>query len=345
MPKKKSSQTAKSSPPAPAIALTGTAGFVGSQLLKALEEDPRYSKIIAIDYRKPPFETKKTKFYRFDLTETLADAKLLEIFEKENVDTVIHAAFPVSPPRDLTWAHELVSVGTMYVLDACAAKKIRKLISVSTTELYGAYPTNPNFLSEKHALRGGFKSKFLRDRVDADNQVISFAKKHPETVVTLLRPCTILGPNVNHYKTDFLQRIVIVTVLGYDPLFQCIHEDDVTRAFKLAIEKDFPGTFNLVGDGVLPLSRVLHLSGKLSVPLPGPLLYPVVNLLWALDIINAPGSRLDFLKYLCVADGEKAKKIMGFQPKYSTKETLLSFIGAQRLKQAHLDDLRLVVNR
>lgn len=342
MPKKKASRTTANGT---SIALTGTAGFVGSQLLRALEDDSRYSQIIAIDYRKPPFETKKTKFYRFDLTETLADAKLLEIFEKENVDTVIHAAFPVSPPRDLSWAHELVSVGTMYVLDACAAKKVRKLISVSTTELYGAYPNNPNFLSEKHALRGGFKSKFLRDRVDADNQVLSFAKKHPETIVTLLRPCTILGPNVNHYKTDFLQRLVIVTVLGYDPLFQCVHEDDVTRAFKHVIEKDYPGVFNIVGGGVLPLSRVLHLAGKLSIPMPSPILYPLVNLLWALDIINAPSSRLDFLKYLCVADGEKARKVMGFEAKYSTKETLLSFIGAQRLKQAHLDDLRLVVNR
>ena len=70
-----------------------------------------------------------------------------------------------------------------------------------------------------------------------------------------------------------------------------------------------------------------------------------LNLLWALDIINAPSSRLDFLKYLCVADGEKAKKVMGFKAKYSTKETLQSFIGAQRLKQARLDDLRLVANR
>ncbi len=349
MPKKRSSSQHSSSQKVSVsnegtIALTGTAGFVGSQLLRALEEDPRYKKIIAIDYRKPPFETKKTKFYRFDLTETLADAKLLEIFEKENVDTVVHAAFPVSPPRDLSWAHELVSVGTMYVLDACAAKKVRKLILASTTELYGAHPTNPNFLSEKHELKGGFKSKFLRDRVEAEKQVLTFAKKHPETIVTILRPCTILGPNVNHYKTDFLQRIVIFTVLGYDPLFQCVHEEDVTSAFKHVIEKDFPGVFNIVGDGVMPLSRVLHVTGKLSFALPGPLLYPIVNLLWALDIINAPGSRLDFLKYLCIADGEKAKKIMGFKAKYSTKEALLSFIGAQRLKQAHLDDLRLVAN-
>jgi UDP-glucose 4-epimerase len=319
-----------------AIAVTGTAGFIGSSLLRELESDPKYKNVIAIDYRKPPFETKKTKFYRLDLTETLADSKLLEIFEKENVDVVVHTAFPVSPPHDTDWAHELVSVGTMYVLDACASKRVRKLIMASTTEVYGAHPTNPNFLTEEHPLRGGFKSRFLSDKIEAENQIQKFARKHPEMVVTILRPCTILGPHVRNYKTTFLQRPVVFTVMGFDPLFQFVHEEDVTRSFKIVIEKDLSGVFNIVGDGVLPLSKVMKLAGKIGFPMPGPILYPMVQLMWYTNIFPAPSSRLDFLKYLSVADGEKAKKTMGFIPRYSTKECLLSFIGAQRLREAHL---------
>jgi UDP-glucose 4-epimerase len=320
----------------PSIALTGTAGFVGSSLLRELERDPKYRRIIAIDHRKPPFETTKTKFYRLDLTETLADSKLLEILEKENVETVVHAAIPVSPPHDLSWAHELVSVGTMYVLDACAAKKIKKLVFASTTEVYGAYATNPNFLSEDHPSQGGFKSRFLRDKIEAELQARKYARKHPETVVTVLRPCTILGPHVRNYKTNFLQSPVVFTVMGYDPLFQFVHEEDVIRAFKLAIDRDHPGIFNIVGDGVLPLSKVLTLAGKITIPVPAPVLYPVVQLLWYGNVVPAPASRLDFLKYLSVADGAKAKKAMSFVPRYSTKETLLSFIGAQRLREINL---------
>lgn len=323
-------------PSAGSIAITGTAGFIGSSILRELEKNPRYRHVIAIDTRKPPFEIRKAKFYRFDLTETLADSKLLEIFEKENVETVVHTAFPVSPPHDLSWAHELVSVGTMYLLDACAARKIRKLIMASTTEVYGAHPTNPNFLSEEHPLRGGFKSRFLRDKIEAETQVQKYARKHPETVVTLLRPCTILGPHIRNYKTTFLQRPIIFTVMGYDPLFQVVHEEDVIRAFLSAIEKDFPGVFNIVGEGVLPLSKALRLAGKIFIPVPAPLLYPIVQAMWYLDLFPAPASRLDFLKYLQVADGEKARKAMGFIPRYSTKEALLSFIGAQRLREAHL---------
>ncbi|HSA58268.1 MAG TPA: NAD-dependent epimerase/dehydratase family protein [bacterium] len=327
-------KTRKSAPPA--IALTGTSGFVGSSLLRELEKDPAYRHVVAIDYRKPPFETTKTKFYRLDLTETLADSKLLEILEKENVETLVHAAIPVSPPHDLSWAHELVSVGTMYVLDACAAWKVKKLVFASTTEVYGAHATNPNFLSEDHPMHGGFKSRFLKDKIEAELQAQKFARKHPETVVTILRPSTILGPNVRNYKTNFLQSPVIFTVMGYDPLLQFVHEEDVIRAFKLSLDKDYPGIFNIVGDGVLPLSKVLKLAGKLSLPVPAPLLYPIVQLLWYGNVVPAPASRLDFLKYLSVADGTKAKKTMGFTARYSTKETLLSFIGAQRLREVNL---------
>ena len=62
------------------IAITGTAGFLGSHLLKRLEEDPRYSHVVAIDCKKPPFLLKKTRFYRLDLTDVLADNELSEIF-------------------------------------------------------------------------------------------------------------------------------------------------------------------------------------------------------------------------------------------------------------------------
>lgn len=311
------------------IVLTGIAGFLGSSLLRKLEKDRRYPNVIALDTRRPPFELKKTRFYRFDLTETLADSKLVEILKGEEVGTFVHMAFPVSPPHDLEWAHELVSVGSLYVLNACAALKVRKLIMASTTEVYGAHPTNPNYLPEGHERRGGYKSRFLRDRIEAENQFLKFAKTHPETVVTLLRPCTILGPNVKNYKTTFLQRPILLTVMGYDPLFQFVHEEDAIHALQWAIDKDVPGVYNIVGDGVLPLSRALELTGKKTIPVPSPVLYPFVQLMWYANLFAAPSSRLDFLKYLSVADGRRARQA-GFIPKYSSREALLSFVGARQ---------------
>ena len=326
------------------IALTGTASFIGSSILQALEADPKYAKIIALDTKKPPGKLKKTIFYRIDLTETLCDSKLVEIFKREKVDTVIHAAFPITPLHNIAYAHELQSVGTMYVLNACASANVHKVIMSSTTDVYGAHPENPNFLTEKHPLRGGYKSQFIRDRVDAEKQFLRFKKENPDRIVTIIRPCTILGPHIENFKTTFLQRPMVFTIMGYDPLLQFVHEDDVTKAFKTVVDEDYPGTFNIVGRGVIPLSKVLVLTGRVGVPMPSPILYPITQLMWYTDIFPAPASHLDFLKYLCVADGAKAEKELHFIPRYSTKEALLSFIGAQRVRELGLSASEKVKN-
>jgi UDP-glucose 4-epimerase len=322
----------------PAIAITGINGFLGGALLHLLEGMKEYPRVIAIDQRKPTMSIKKAKFFRMDLTETLADEKLAEIFKNEGVQEVIHAAFPISPPHNGNFAHELQSIGTMYVLNACAHQKIKKLILTSTTDVYGARASNPNYLSEDHQTRGGEGSRFIRDKVDAEQQALRFAKYHSDCVVTILRPCTILGPKIRNFKTTFLQRPAVFTVMGYDPLMQFVHEDDVLNAFEAVLKGDHPGVYNIVGEGVLPMSRVLQLTGKIGIPVPAPILYPIAHLMWYTDLFPAPASHLDFLKYLCVADGRKAARELAFKPKFNSRETLLSFIGAERLRRMHLLD-------
>jgi UDP-glucose 4-epimerase len=321
------------------IAIIGTSGFKGRNILQELENNPRIKNLIAIDRRKPPIETRKAKFYKLDLTETLADVRLAEIFKKENVHTVIHTAFPITPPRNQTLSHEIVSVGSMYVCNACAGAGVKKLILASTTDIYGAFPDNPNFLTEEHSIRGGIKNRFLGDKIDAERSTLKLAKKHPEMTVTILRPCHIIGPTIQSYKIKYLSRPIVLTILGYDPLFQFVHESDVIRAFMLAIENDYPGTFNIVGEGVLPLSRVIRIAGKIHIPIPEILMKNLVQFLWYADMSPAPASYLNFLKYLCIADGEKAKKVMEFNPKYSTREALLSFVGAERLRGVDLQEV------
>jgi UDP-glucose 4-epimerase len=320
------------------IALFGSSSFKGKTLLQELENDPRFKSIIVIDRKKPPIETHKTKFYKLDLTETLADVRMAEIFKKERVHTVIHAGIPITPPRNHALSHEIISVGSMYICNACVGGGIKKLILSSTTDVYGAFPNNPNFLTEESHARGGLKNHFLADKIDAERSALKLAKKHPEITVTILRPCHILGPTIRSYKTAYLSRPVLLTILGYDPLVQFVHESDVIRAFVRVIEKDFPGTFNIVGQGVLPLSRVIRILGKIELPLPEFVAKKLVQILWYADMSPASSSYLNFLKYLCIADGEKAKKIMGFIPKYSTRETLLSFVGAERLREVDLLD-------
>lgn len=318
------------------IALTGS-GYKGSRLLQWLENDPRFTRVVYLNHRKPDLRLRKSKFYRIDLTETLADVKLAEILKKEKVDTLVHTAIPITPPHNLARAHELISVGSMYLCNAAAAAGVRKLILSSTADVYGACADNPNYLTENHPIRGGRNSKFLADKIDAEKSFLRFAKDHPKGVVTILRPATLLGPTIKSFKTRYLSRFVVPTVLGYDPVVQFIHEEDLMTAFQKVILKDHPGIFNLASRGVIPLSKAIALMGKIRLPLSLIGLKTMIQSLWYLGISPAPANRLDFLKYLSCVAIDKAEKQLDFHPRYDCKTALLDFVGAQRLREVHLE--------
>jgi len=53
----------------------------------------------------------------------------------------------------------------------------------------------------------------------------------------------------------------------------------------------------------------------------------VIKILWTTQLVGSPPSFLDFLVYLCVADGSKARRELGFTPQLSIKRTILDFLG------------------
>jgi UDP-glucose 4-epimerase len=310
------------------VAVTGADGFFGSAVLSRLEEDRRVHKVLAIDVRKPALPLDKVEFYKVDLTMPTADADLAAIFAREEVDTVVHTAFLSSPTHAVAWAHELEDIGTMHVLNACAEARagVRKVVVLSTTMVYGADAGNPNFIREDAELAAG-GSSFIEDKVGAERQVARFAKEHPETVVTVLRAAPTIGPTVHNFVTQFFSRPVAPRLMGYDPLLQLVHEEDVITAFKLAIDDDFPGAYNIVADGVLPYSTVLAMMGKLPLPVPAFIASSVARALWAMQIGAAPPAFVSFLRFLCVADGAKAREVMGFTPRHDIRGAILDFLG------------------
>jgi UDP-glucose 4-epimerase len=318
------------------VALTGAASFLGTNLIGLLEEDDRVQRIVALDIKPPATAGKKTRAYDVDLTQPTAEARLAEILAAERADTLVHLAFLASPTHAAAWAHELESVGTMHVLVAARHAQVKKLVLWSQTVLYGAHPSNPNFLSERHPLRASVSETFFADKIEAEGEAQRFAQRANGAIVTILRTAPILGPTVDNYVTRYLSRRLVPTMLGFDPLVQFVHEVDAIAAFKLAVDRDVPGTFNVVGEGVLPLSTVIKLAGRIALPVPHPLAQPLTALGWAAQIADAPPVFLKYLRFLCVADGQKAWDVMGFRPAYTTREALIDFTSAQRLRDVKL---------
>jgi UDP-glucose 4-epimerase len=309
------------------IAVTGACSFLGTELLKRLEADSRYDRVLALDVRKPNAPLDRVEFRRVDLTLPSVDAELAKLFADEGVGTVVHAAFLSYPTHATTWAHELEDIGTMHLLNACAVANLERFVLVSTTIVYGASAENPNFLEESAPLKGLARSRFVNDKVQADLQVQRFAEDNPNTDVCVLRFAPLLGPTVTNFFTRFFSRPFAPVMMGYDPLMQFVHESDAVDALEKALDTGATGTYNIVGEGVLPYTTILALMGKLPLPMPRFLAYPLSKALWATQIFDSPPTFLDYLRFLCVADGDKARRELGFTPRNDIKTTILDFLG------------------
>ena len=307
------------------VAVTGARGFLGSELVRRLEEDRRCLRVLAIDLRRPELPLHKTQFHKIDLTQPTADAELAELLKEQGADTLVHLAFLTQPTHNQTWAHELEAIGTMHVLNACAACAIRKVIVQGHTAVYGAHPNNPNFLTERHLPQGVPGSRFFSDKLEAERLTRRFADENPAAVVTVLRCAAILGRRINNYVSRFFAPPAVPVMMGYDPLVQLLHEEDAVDAFKLCVDADFDGEFNIAGEGVLPLSTVVALTGRVRIPLPYSFARPIANLLWITQILDVPPVFLDFLRFLCVVDTSRSTRVMGFMPRHDIRKIATGF--------------------
>ena len=82
----------------------------------------------------------------------------------------------------------------------------------------------------------------------------------------MLRFANVLGPDVDTSHTRMFSLPMVPMILGFDPRYQFVHEDDVVHALEHAAFNDLPGIYNVAADGVLALSEVIGLLGKRPLP-------------------------------------------------------------------------------
>jgi UDP-glucose 4-epimerase len=113
-------------------------------------------------------------------------------------------------------------------------------------------------------------------------------------------------------------------MLGFDPMVQFIHEEDVAEAIALAIEKQIRGVFNVVGPGAVPMSVAIRETGGKPLTLPEPLARAIISRLYHYKLYPFPPGAIDFVKYPCTLDGTHFHKETGFQPLFGLKEIFAS---------------------
>ena len=314
------------------IAITGGNSFLISLALKRLLDLPEFSEIHVFDLYAPHIVSEKIVFHRLNLTADDTSETVAKILTRNHIDTFIHGALFSGPTRNRYRHHEVESIGTFHILNACAEAQIKRLIVTSATFIYGALPKNPNYIKENYPLKSQ-KPYFVKTRIDVESQIQDFAKNYKNTKVLVLRFAPILGPNSTNIRSRYFLSGIVPKVLGYDPLLQFIHEEDALKALMLALRSEESGVYNIVGKGIIALSTAVHLSGKLPVPFPPRLCKIFFAAGYSSYIWNLPPEMVPFFQYLCVADGCKAHKKLGFRAKYSSRQALKAIIEVEKLKE------------
>ena len=228
------------------ILLTGAAGFVGSHLSEELFK--HYSKCQFILYDKITYAANKNflrnilnkknvKFVKNDLL----NYKLLEIHLK-GVDLAINVA--AESHVDNSFGNSLLftktnTLGTHCFLEACRKQKVKKIIHVSTDEVYGENSNKP--FKENQILNP--TNPYSASKAGADMMVNAYNKSYKLNVTTI-RANNIYGTR------QFPEKLVSKSIYNFiNNKKMTIHGKGKNFRFYLSVEDFCEGVIKIIKKG------------------------------------------------------------------------------------------------
>jgi UDP-glucose 4-epimerase len=310
------------------VLVTGVARHLGGRLARVLQDDPEVERVIGVDAVPPTGDLGRTEFVRADIRNPV----IAKVIAGAAVDTVVHMSVLAQPGKagGRTVMKEVNVIGTMQLLAACQkAPTVTSLVVKSSTTVYGASPKDPALFTEDMEPVSLPRSGFAKDSVEVEGYVRGFARRRPDTRVTVLRFANLLGPGMSTPMTAYFELPAIPTVLGFDPRLQFLHEDDALEVLRMTAVHELPGTYNVAGEGVVLLSQAIRRAGKPALPLPSPLVSSVGGLVRRARLVDFSPEQIRFLTYGRGVDTSRARERLGFVPRYGSREAFDDFARAR----------------
>jgi nucleoside-diphosphate-sugar epimerase len=303
------------------VAVTGASGLVGQRLLPRLA-DEGVERLVGLDVRDPRRRVRGLEFHRIDI----AGAELKPVIE--GVDVLVHLAGIVDPIPDEALMARVNVDGTRRVLDAAAAVGVRKVVRVSPSSVYGAWPNNPLPLTEDAPLRPNPGFSPAVQAAEVERLLAEWGEEHPAVTLTTLRAAPVLGPGAERLPSRLLLGRPPLRVRGATPPLQAIHVDDLVAALALAVSSDLPGVFNAAADGWLGHDDVRSLLPRSFVPaLPAELLTRLLRRLWQSGLADVPPGVVPYLLHPWVIANDRLEAA-GWRPRHTNEEAILEGLDA-----------------
>jgi len=318
------------------VAVTGPTGEIGKALMAELERWDEVGEVRGMARRafEPAAEGwEKASYRRGDILDRGALAALFD-----GVDVAVHLAFAIFGGREETRRVNLE--GSRNVFEAAIAAGVERLVYASSVAAYGFHPENPQPLTEDIPARGseGFYYSAQKAELEATLEELLSGS---EVAAYVFRPCIVAGP-----RAPMLVEKVIESARLGDPLpalrrgfgrlplpapvlpdpgvpIQLVHHDDVARALAAAVAgRGEPGAYNLAGEGEVGLGDVARALDWHSVPVPSPATGLAAGLVRRLAFLSPQLEWATALRTPVVMDTHKARRELGWEPRFDAVETL-----------------------
>jgi UDP-glucose 4-epimerase len=319
------------------VAVTGPTGEIGLPLLAELEGDAAIGAVRGMARR--PFDPAKEGWSKviYQRGDILNRASLQELFA--GADVAVHLAFTIFGSREETRRVNLV--GSRKVFGVALEEGVKRLVYASSVAAYGFHPDNPQPLTEDVAARGSESFYYSAQKAELESTLEQLVAGSGVDAY-VFRPCIVAGPRA----TMLIEQLVNSSRLG-DPLpllrrgvgrlplpqpvlpdpgtpIQLVHHDDVARALATAIAgKGEPGVYNLAGAGELGIGDVARALGWHTVPVPGPAVRLGSGIAKRLAFLTPQLEWATALRTPVLMDTSKARRELGWEPRFDAAETLL----------------------
>ncbi|MBX7114058.1 MAG: SDR family oxidoreductase [Myxococcaceae bacterium] len=302
------------------VMVTGISGNLGRAVAKLLHLKER---VIGIDRRPFIGKPKDLEMHELDIRKK----KVEDVFRRVPIKAIIHMGILHDPRMSSEDHHNFNVRGTMRILECAAKHNVKKVVVLSSANVYGPSPDNSNFLTEDAPLMAASRFPSVRDLIEVDMLAHAFFWKHSKVETVVLRPVHIVGPTIKNAPSNFLRLKRPWLMAGFDPMVQLIHMDDVAGALVEALAPGHRGVYNVTGPGEVPLSKVFAELGSEPLPVPHLVARPLLSTLFRYRFASFPPEELDHIQFLCAVDGSRWLNETPWRPKLTLRETIRSVIG------------------
>jgi UDP-glucose 4-epimerase len=312
------------------VLVTGVSRYLGGRFARLLTADPAVSRVIGVDVVPPPHDLGDADFVRADIRNPV----IAKVIARAEVDTVVHLNVIATPTTagGRVSMKEINVIGTMQLLAACQkAAGVRRLVVKSTAAVYGCSPRDPAMFAEDSGAKVLPRTGWGKDSVEVEGYVRGFSRRRPDVEVLTLRVANVIGPQIRTALTDYFCLPVIPTVLGFDARLQFLHEDDTMEALRLATTGSMTGTVNVAGDGLIYLSQAARMAGRPTIAVPTVLSGIVGQAFRRSGLADFSPEQMRFLSFGRGLDTRRMRRVLGLEPRYTTREAFADFVRGRRL--------------